>query len=79
MEGRIQANAHQLLRFLRTELMFQGKFGKSSLQWTLKTLQPRKANNLSQNPNKKYKAGQREIQFLPAARSGGNRELLAIG
>lgn len=38
----------------------------------------RKANNLSQNPNKKYKAGQREIQFLPAARSGGNRELLAI-
>ena len=36
-------------------------------------------NNLSQNSNKKYKAGQREIQFLPGARSGGNRELLAIG
>ena len=71
------ANAHQLFRFLRIELMFQGQLGKSSLQWTLKTLQPRKTNNLGKNSNKKYKAGQREEQMLPGAGGGLSRELLA--
>lgn len=59
--------------------MFQGQLGKSSLQWTWKTLQPRKTNNLSQNSNKKYKAGQREEQVLPVAGGGENRELLTTG
>lgn len=79
MEGRIQANAHQLFRFSRIELMYQNNLGKVPSSGILKTLQPRKTSNLSQNSNKKYKARQREEQLLPVAGGGENRELLAIG